>query len=117
MFLLAFTQLGGQLLSADGTRVTINNEPGLKALEWITKVTNAQGGYPAMQQAVANGGVAAGFANGTVGYMFESSTSRSGTSSRARPACSTPSAPHPFRRAAGAPRWGAVTPSASPGGP
>ncbi len=73
MFLLAFTQLGGQLLSADGTRVTINNEPGLKALEWITKVTNAQGGYPAMQQAVANGGVAAGFANGTVGYMFESS--------------------------------------------
>jgi ABC-type glycerol-3-phosphate transport system substrate-binding protein len=73
MFLLAFTQLGGQMLSADGTKVTINNEPGLKALEWITKVTNAQGGYTAMQAAVANGGVAAGFANGTVGYMFESS--------------------------------------------
>jgi ABC-type glycerol-3-phosphate transport system substrate-binding protein len=73
MFLMTFTQLGGQMLSADGTKVTINNEMGLKALDWIAKIANAQGGYAAMQTAVANGGVPAGFANGTVGYMFESS--------------------------------------------
>ena len=70
MFLLAFAQLGGQMLSADGTKVTINNEFGLKALEWFTKVVNAQGGYAAMQAA---GGGPAQFARATVGYMFESS--------------------------------------------
>ena len=73
MWLLAFAQLGGQLLTADGTKVTINNEFGIKALEWMTKVANAQGGYPALQAAIANGGLASAFANGTVGYMFESS--------------------------------------------
>ena len=73
MFLLAFAQLGGQLLSADGTKVTINNEFGIKALEWVTKVANAQGGYAALQAATANGGLAGAFANGKAGYLFESS--------------------------------------------
>jgi multiple sugar transport system substrate-binding protein len=73
MFLLAFAQLGGQLLSADGTKVTINNEFGIKALEWLTKVANTQGGYGAVQAAVASGGLAGAFATGRVGYMFESS--------------------------------------------
>jgi ABC-type glycerol-3-phosphate transport system substrate-binding protein len=73
MFLLTYTQLGGQLLSADGTKATFNNELGLRALEWITKVCNAQGGFAAIQAATNNGNIAAGFANGTVGYMFESS--------------------------------------------
>jgi ABC-type glycerol-3-phosphate transport system substrate-binding protein len=73
MFVLTYTQLGGQLLSADGTKATFNNELGLRALDWMTKVCNAQGGYAALQSATSNGNIAAGFANGTVGYMFESS--------------------------------------------
>jgi len=73
MFLLAFSQVGGQMLSADGTKVTINNEFGIKALEWVTKVANAQGGYTTVQAAIATGGLAGAFANGRVGYMFESS--------------------------------------------
>ncbi len=74
MWLLAFAQLGGQMLSADGTKVTINNELGVRALEWITKVCNAQGGYAALQEAIASGGGLPGaFANGRAGYMFESS--------------------------------------------
>jgi multiple sugar transport system substrate-binding protein len=72
MFVLAYSQLGGQLLSADGTKATFNNELGLKALEWMTRVCNAQGGFDAIQAATSNGNIAAGFANGTVGYMFES---------------------------------------------
>jgi ABC-type glycerol-3-phosphate transport system substrate-binding protein len=73
MFLLTYTQLGGQLLSADGTKATFNNELGLRALEWLTKVCNAQGGYTGLQAATSNGDIVGAFANGTLAYMFEGS--------------------------------------------
>jgi ABC-type glycerol-3-phosphate transport system substrate-binding protein len=76
MWLLAFSQLGGQMLSADGTKVTINNDFGIKALEWTTRIANMQGGYDAVQAVTAAGGLVGGFANGTVGYMFEGSDMR-----------------------------------------
>ena len=44
-----FWQLGGELLSADGTKVTIDNDKGLQALQWLSKVIDLQGGWAALQ--------------------------------------------------------------------
>jgi ABC-type glycerol-3-phosphate transport system substrate-binding protein len=47
-WLVPFWQLGGELLSPDDQKVTINNEKGIQALTWLKKVVDAQGGYQRM---------------------------------------------------------------------
>jgi multiple sugar transport system substrate-binding protein len=49
LWLVPFWQLGGELLSADGTKVTIANDAGLAAWTWLVKIINQQGGWPALQ--------------------------------------------------------------------
>jgi multiple sugar transport system substrate-binding protein len=47
-WLVPFWQLGGELLSPDDQKATLNNDKGIQALTWIKKVMDAQGGYQAM---------------------------------------------------------------------
>jgi multiple sugar transport system substrate-binding protein len=49
LWLVPFWQLGGELLSADGAKVTIANDAGLTAWTWLLKIINQQGGWPALQ--------------------------------------------------------------------
>jgi multiple sugar transport system substrate-binding protein len=47
-WLVPYWQLGGELLSPDKTKVTINNERAIQALTWLKKIIDAQGGYQQM---------------------------------------------------------------------
>ena len=47
-WLVAYWQLGGELLGADDQKATLNNEKGIQALTWLKKVIDSQGGYQAM---------------------------------------------------------------------
>lgn len=44
-WLVPFWQVGGELLSPDDQKATINNEKGIQALTWLKKVIDSQGGY------------------------------------------------------------------------
>jgi multiple sugar transport system substrate-binding protein len=48
-WMVPFWQLGGELLSPDDQKVTINNDKGIQALTWLKKVIDSQGGYEKMQ--------------------------------------------------------------------
>ncbi|HEX2186625.1 MAG TPA: extracellular solute-binding protein, partial [Chloroflexota bacterium] len=48
-WLVPYWQLGGELLSADQEKVTINNEKAIQALTWLKQVVDSQGGYEAIQ--------------------------------------------------------------------
>ncbi len=50
-WLVPYWQLGGEFHNPEGTKITINNERGIRALEWIMKLFNAQGGWPALEKA------------------------------------------------------------------
>ncbi|MDQ3702442.1 MAG: extracellular solute-binding protein, partial [Chloroflexota bacterium] len=47
-WLVPFWQLGGELLSPDDQKATLNNEKGIQALTWLKKIADAQGGYQRM---------------------------------------------------------------------
>lgn len=67
-WLIPFWQQGGELLSPDGTKVTLNNELGIAALQWVDQVVKAQGGYTALESVGANRGDL--WIAGTEGYWF-----------------------------------------------
>jgi multiple sugar transport system substrate-binding protein len=48
LWLVPFWQLGGELLSQDGTRVTIVGDQSLRAWEWIKQLIDQQGGWNAV---------------------------------------------------------------------
>jgi ABC-type glycerol-3-phosphate transport system substrate-binding protein len=50
LWLMPFWQLGGETTSADGERVTINSEQGIRALDWLKKLHDMQGGYAAVER-------------------------------------------------------------------
>src|SRR6266542_457923 len=50
-WLVPFWQLGGEFNNPEGTKITINNDRGIRALEWIVKLFNMQGGWPALDKA------------------------------------------------------------------
>src|SRR5688572_2470392 len=52
-WLVPFWQLGGEFHNPEGTKITINNDRGIRALEWIVKLLNMQGGWPALEKAQA----------------------------------------------------------------
>jgi multiple sugar transport system substrate-binding protein len=75
-----FWQLGGEYLSPDGEKVTIDNEKGLQALEWLKRIHDLQGGYQATQELATRSG---GNANtrliqGVTGYLFTTFYARKG---------------------------------------
>ena len=71
-----FWQLGGELLSADGTKVTIDNEKGIQALEWLTKVINLQGGWGPLQDLRRNAVASQRFVDGALANYYEANSSR-----------------------------------------
>jgi multiple sugar transport system substrate-binding protein len=73
-----FWQLGGELLSADGTKVTIDNDKGLQAWQWLTKVIDQQGGWAAMQDVRKSAAAAQLFVNGALAGYYEANSTRSG---------------------------------------
>ena len=52
-WMVPFWQLGGEFHNPEGTKITIANERGIRALEWIMKLFNLQGGWPALEKAQA----------------------------------------------------------------
>ena len=45
LWLVPFWQLGGETIDKDGARITIDNEHGIKALEWLKRLYDLQGGW------------------------------------------------------------------------
>jgi ABC-type glycerol-3-phosphate transport system substrate-binding protein len=72
-----FWQLGGEALSPDNERVTIDGEPGIRALEWLKRVFDLQDGWAAVEEA-RRGDTNANkhFLNGTMAYYFATFTER-----------------------------------------
>jgi ABC-type glycerol-3-phosphate transport system substrate-binding protein len=61
-------------LGADGAKVTINNELGIRTLEWLQTLVKAQGGWDAVTGALEpSKGVVGTFTNGRLGYLYETS--------------------------------------------
>jgi multiple sugar transport system substrate-binding protein len=52
-WLVPFWQLGGEVHNPEGTKITIFNDRGIRALEWVQKILTAQGGWPALEKAQA----------------------------------------------------------------
>jgi multiple sugar transport system substrate-binding protein len=50
-WMVPFWQLGGEFHNPEGTKITIYNERGIRALDWIMKLFNMQGGWPALEKA------------------------------------------------------------------
>jgi multiple sugar transport system substrate-binding protein len=50
-WLIPFWQLGGQFHTPDGSKITINNDIGVRALEWTQRVHRLQGGWPLIEKA------------------------------------------------------------------
>jgi multiple sugar transport system substrate-binding protein len=48
-WLVPYWQLGGELLSSDQEKVTLNNERAIRALTWLKQVVDNQGGYEQIQ--------------------------------------------------------------------
>ncbi|MBI3973423.1 MAG: extracellular solute-binding protein [Chloroflexi bacterium] len=47
-WMVPYWQLGGELLSADDQKATLNNERAIQALTWLKKIVDSQGGYQKM---------------------------------------------------------------------
>jgi len=65
-----FWELGGSYLSADGTHVTIANDAGVGALDWMVKQAQVQGGWNAITSYWSAAGKNAGSATAQVGWGF-----------------------------------------------
>jgi ABC-type glycerol-3-phosphate transport system substrate-binding protein len=76
LWLVPFWQLGGDLLSPDGTKVTIDNEKGIQAWEWLVKTVDAQGGYAALQEARKAGTPQQLFVNGQQASYYDTNSTR-----------------------------------------
>jgi multiple sugar transport system substrate-binding protein len=67
-WMVPFWQLGGETTSADGTKVTINNEFGIKAFEWLESLVRAQGGWAAVTS--MNQDYVTSWIGGRIGYWW-----------------------------------------------
>jgi multiple sugar transport system substrate-binding protein len=71
LWLVPFWQLGGETLSPDGEKITINNDKGIAALEWLKRIHEMQGGWDALEAARPLQAPNRHFVNGTLGYFFD----------------------------------------------
>lgn len=75
-WLLPFWQVGGELTNKEGTKVTLATEPAIKALTWIQRIIDAQGGWQAIKASrVAN--LYQRFVDGKVAHMIDTFSVRS----------------------------------------
>lgn len=49
LWMVPYWQLGGELISADQTKITFFNERSIEALTWLKRIVDSQGGWDAMQ--------------------------------------------------------------------
>ena len=73
---IPFWQLGGELLGADGTKVTLANEHGLKAWTWLKKVIDSQGGWPALVEFRTGKNANQAFADGQIAHYYATNAER-----------------------------------------
>jgi multiple sugar transport system substrate-binding protein len=48
LWMVPYWQLGGELISADGTKITFLNDRAIEALTWLKKIVDNQGGWEAI---------------------------------------------------------------------
>ncbi|HVG97645.1 MAG TPA: extracellular solute-binding protein [Chloroflexota bacterium] len=76
-WLVPYWQLGGETLSADGEKVTIFNERGIQAMQWILKLYNLQGGDARIRRFKAAAPTEpAHFVQGRVTHYYDAYTRR-----------------------------------------
>jgi multiple sugar transport system substrate-binding protein len=75
-WLLPFWQAGGELTNKEGTKVTLATEPAIKALTWIQRVIDVQGGWQTVK-ASRQGNLYQRFVDGKVGHMIDTFSVRS----------------------------------------
>ncbi|MGH2368370.1 MAG: ABC transporter substrate-binding protein, partial [Chloroflexota bacterium] len=77
LWLVPFWQLGGELLNKEGDTITIDNEQGIKALEWLKKLHDLQGGWVAVEERRKQAPTSnALFIDGAMAYYFATFTER-----------------------------------------
>jgi ABC-type glycerol-3-phosphate transport system substrate-binding protein len=77
LWLMPFWQLGGETTNKDGDKITIDSEPGIKALEWLKKIYDAQGGWgPIADRFKTENTPNQHFVSGSMGYYFATFTER-----------------------------------------
>jgi multiple sugar transport system substrate-binding protein len=69
-WLVPYWQLGGELLSPDKEKVTLNNERAVEALTWLKKVVDSQGGYEKIQGFARGSTYQQLFINNRVAHMY-----------------------------------------------
>ncbi|HEV2123482.1 MAG TPA: extracellular solute-binding protein [Chloroflexota bacterium] len=86
LWLVPFWQLGGETINKEGDKITIDNEHGIKALEWLKKMYELQGGWDAVaarqKQATTSN---THFISGNMGYYFATFTERKSKEFLAQP--------------------------------
>lgn len=75
-WLLPFWQAGGELTNKEGTKVTLATDPAIKALTWIQRVIDAQGGWQAIK-ASRTANLYQRFVDGKVAHMIDTFSVRS----------------------------------------
>ena len=86
LWLVPFWQLGGETIDKDGAKVTIDNEFGLKALEWLKKLYDIQGGWTSVADRMKTAQTSnTHFIQGSMGYYFATFTERKSNEFRAAP--------------------------------
>lgn len=76
-WMVPYWQLGGETLSADGEKVTIFNERGIQAMQWILKLYNLQGGDARIRRfKAAAASEPAHFIQGRVTHYYDAYTRR-----------------------------------------
>jgi multiple sugar transport system substrate-binding protein len=92
LWLVPFWQLGGETINKAGDTITIDNEHGIAALEWLKKLYDLQGGWNAVAERRAEAPTANTlFINGAMGYYFATFTER-----KSREFLAAPSLPFHF---------------------
>ena len=79
-WMVPYWQLGGELLNADQTRVTIFNDKAIRVLTWLKKVVDNQGGWGRMmafRSSFPSPGGAALFMAGATTYYYATLSERS----------------------------------------
>lgn len=86
VWLVPFWQLGGELMSPDAEKVTIDNERGIQVLEWLKRIHDMQGGWDSI--VAVRGRLPTGnahFINGTMGYYYATHAERKNPDFRNNP--------------------------------
>jgi multiple sugar transport system substrate-binding protein len=77
LWLVPFWQLGGETINKEGDKITIDNEQGIRALEWLKKLYDLQGGWNAVEERRKQAQTSnTHFIQGTMGYYFATFTER-----------------------------------------